>query len=316
MIRAHIQQIIFGLVIVFLSLTAGFSQGHERTKIRSVAFTFDDLPSTHGNAPYVIDLLIEKLVENNVPAIGFVNEAKLYTDGLPDNAKIGLLKQWLDAKLELGNHSFSHIAIDDVTLAMYKADVLKGEKITKQLLLERGKMLSYYRHTQLRTGPTTEIKKELDDFLKEYHYTVAPVTIDNNDYIFANVYQQAKTKHDTAVMRYVATEYLKYMADVVQHFEALSKKFLGYELKQVLLLHANALNADYLGKLIEVFRQRGYNFISLDEALKDPAYSLKEAVSKRGLSWLHRWMLAKNIPLDPEPDTPAGISALYQRYSQ
>ncbi len=173
--------------------TGASSQAIEKNRHRSVALTFDDLPSTHGNAPYVINLLTRKLIDQSVPAIGFVNESKVYTNGAPDDTKIALLKQWVDANLDLGNHSFSHIAIDEVPLSSYKADVLKGEKITKQLLLEKGKKLSYYRHTQLRTGPTAELKEELEEFLNSNDYSVAPVTIDNNDYIFANLYEKRES---------------------------------------------------------------------------------------------------------------------------
>jgi hypothetical protein len=42
----------------------------------------------------------------------------------------------------------------------------------------------------------------------------------------------------------------------------------------------------------------------LREALKDEAYKLPEAQSKRGLSWLHRWMLAKGLPMKEEPGEP------------
>ena len=281
---------------------------------RYVAFTFDDLPATQNQGPYVIEHLTQKLMKHRVPAIGFVNESKLYSEGREDKTKIALLEQWLNSNLELGNHSYSHVSIDKVPLAEYKADVLKGEKITKRLLTSKGKKLSYYRHTQLRTGPTAELKKELEDFLKENGYIVAPVTIDNNDYIFANLYEKAKLKNDTAMMNYVGLEYIKYMESVVKHFETLSVDFLGYEVKQTLLLHANVLNADYLDALVDLFKKRNYTFISLDQALTDPAYKLEDTPSKKGLSWLHRWMQAKDLEIKPEPLEPEKISQLSKTY--
>jgi peptidoglycan/xylan/chitin deacetylase (PgdA/CDA1 family) len=300
------------IVLLFLGLTS--SHHIDEVSDRFVAFTFDDLPATQGYAPYVIQNITEKLTRHHVPAIGFVNESKLYTDGRVDKAKVSWLEQWLGSELDLGNHSYSHIGIDDVPLETYKADVLKGERITKQLLAERGKALTYYRHTQLRTGPTPEAKKDLDKFLKDHGYRIAPVTIDNNDFIFANVYEKARVKKDTAMMKYIGIEYLKYMEMVVKHFEQVSMDFLGYEVKQTLLLHANALNADYLDHLIQLFQKRGYVFISLDEALRDPAYQLEDAPSKKGLSWLHRWMLAKNLEMRPEPLEPQRINKLSKEY--
>ena len=303
------------LILLILFPLTVFSQFPKKGSHRYVAFTFDDLPSTHDvNAKYIIDHLTEKLVKHNVPATGFVNEIKLYSDGKPNQAQISLLENWVDHGFDLGNHSYSHISIDNATLAEYKADVLRGEKITKELLTKRGKELKFYRHTQLRTGPTPEIKKDLEEFLEAHGYTVAPVTIDNNEYIFADIYKTARLKNDTAMMKTIGLAYLKYMETIVKHFEKLSLDFLGYEVKQILLLHANTLNADYLDELIRMFQNRNYKFISLDAALKDPAYQLEDVPVKKGLSWLHRWMLAKGLEIQEEPSEPEMISELFKSY--
>lgn len=301
-------------VLILLPMTS-YSQPPENDTQRFVAFTFDDLPSTHdADAKYIIEELTKKLQRHSVPAIGFVNEIKLYRTGKPNKAQISLLELWLDSGLDLGNHSYSHISIDNVTLDEYKADVLRGEEITKELLTKRGRKLKYYRHTQLRTGPTPEIKEELEAFLKEHGYTIAPVTLDNNDYIFAAIYARAKSKNDTTIMKTISSAYLKYMEEIVRHFEKLSFDFLRYEVKQILLLHANSLNADHLDDMIQMFQHRKYKFISMDEALKDPAYQLEDAPAIKGLSWLHRWMLAKGLEAREEPGEPETISELFKTY--
>jgi peptidoglycan/xylan/chitin deacetylase (PgdA/CDA1 family) len=87
----------------------------------------------------------------------------------------------------------------------------------------------------------------------------------------------------------------------------------GYEVKQILLLHANELNADYAGDLMAMLRTRGYRFITLDAALQDPAYALPDAQAARGPSWLHRWMLAKGLPVQDEPAEPPFVSELCNR---
>ena len=56
--------------------------------------------------------------------------------------------------------------------------------------------------------------------------------------------------------------------------ESRSVEVLGYELPQTLLIHCNELNALTLRTSIQRIRDRGYTFISLDEAMKDPAYQL------------------------------------------
>lgn len=97
------------------------------------------------------------------------------------------------------------------------------------------------------------------------------------------------------------------MESVFAHFEKLSQEFLGREVKQTLLLHANEINADHFDKLAGMMRKRGYTFITLEDALKDEAYKLPEAGSTRGLSWLHRWMLARGLAMKEEPSEPAWV---------
>jgi peptidoglycan/xylan/chitin deacetylase (PgdA/CDA1 family) len=52
--------------------------------------------------------LLGTIKKYNIPAIGFVNEYKLYVNEVLDSARLKALQLWVDAKLELGNHTFSH----------------------------------------------------------------------------------------------------------------------------------------------------------------------------------------------------------------
>jgi peptidoglycan/xylan/chitin deacetylase (PgdA/CDA1 family) len=284
---------------------------------REVAVTFDDLPATPGNARVaeINRKLVESITRHKVPAVGFVNEIRLSVPGETD-ARIALLRLWLDAGLELGNHTFSHIQIDGAPLAAYQEDVIRGETVTKKLLAEKGMKLRYFRHTQLRTGPTPEYERELSRFLAHRGYTVAPVTIDNQEWVYAAAYAAAIRHSDRENVERIAREYLKFMEEVFAFFERLSTDFLGYEVKQTLLLHANQLNADHFDALAEMMKRRGYRFISLEEALKDPAYRLPTAHTRQGLSWLHRWRLAKGLKMRSEPREPEWLNSLIESYAR
>lgn len=299
-------------VIAFLVLT--FISAKAQTA-RKVAVTFDDLPGTHNiedlkELNRVNGLLLSKLEARKVPAAVFVNESKLFVPGEIDE-RTAILEKWLDAGHILGNHTFSHIAINSNPFEAYREDLIRGETVTRMLLEKRGQRLRYYRHTQLRTGPTDEYRKQLSDLLKERGYTVAPVTIDNNEYIFATVYERALAKKDRELADRIAKAYVGYMESVFEHFENVSRGFLNREPAQVLLLHVNRINADHFEKLASMMEKRGYEFVTLDEALKDEAYDLPEVTSRTGLSWIHRWMLAKGLEMKKEPDVQGWISDLF-----
>src|SRR5256714_1152387 len=281
---------------------------------REVAVTFDDLPSPHGDLEdmrRITTRLLGSVKRNRVPTIGFVNEAKLYRRGEID-ARTELLRAWLDAGFELGNHTFSHINLQRATLAEYEEDLVRGETVTRMLLAERGRKLRYFRHPFLFTGTTPEYKKGLSDFLAARGYTVAPVTVDNNDYVFADVYYKARKRGDAETARRVAAAYVPYMESVFEHFERLSAETFGREIKQTLLLHANEINADHFDELAAMLRRRGYKFVTLEEALRDPVYEEPDALYKSGVSWIHRWRAARGLQQKWEPRSPKFVDDLYK----
>lgn len=311
------QSLAFAIIVCLFATTLAKNQSPRKEGRREVAITFDDLPATHGDLPKMTAItrkLLGKIAANGVPAIGFVNEGKVDVRG-EEAARAALLKMWLDRGLELGNHTYSHVAIDRTPLAEYERDVIRGEAVIRRLLGERGMKLRYFRHPQLRTGPTPEFKAALDRFLAARGYRVAPVTIDNNDYLFADAYARAKARGDVETVKRVADAYVPYMETIFDFFEKLSVEAVGYEVKQTLLLHANELNADYFDELVLMMKRRGYKFISVDEALKDKAYGLPDAQVKTGLSWIHRWMIAKGMAMRPEPREPEFIAKLFETRS-
>lgn len=276
---------------------------------QSIAVTIDDLPAVTTQRTLearkdITKRLLGHIRRANVPAIGFVNENKLYRNGKPAEEEIALLKMWLDAGLELGNHTYSHRSLNQIPIADYKADLLKGETITKELLKAKGREIRFFRHPYLQTGRTMEIKADLDAFLKENGYTIAPITFDNGDYIFARAYDNARDKNDKALMKRVGEAYVPYMEAKLAYWEQQSQKVFGRNMSHTLLLHANSINAEYFDDLAAMMKKRGYKFVSLEEALKDEAYSLPDTyIGPAGISWLHRWPREKGrdfiVPNEP-----------------
>jgi peptidoglycan/xylan/chitin deacetylase (PgdA/CDA1 family) len=317
--RVHLKLAVGVCLLISVLTVTAFAQKGVTTQPtrREVAVTFDDLP-LQGSALEADKLrdmtarLLRSTKANRVPVFGDVNEGKLYRGGKLDSERVAILRMWLDAGAELGNHTFSHLSLKDHPLAAVEQDLIRGETITRQLLTERGMKLRYFRHPELQTGPDVETKQEFEKFLAERGYRLAPVTIDNQDFIFAVVYARAKHQGNTELMKRIVDEYVPYMERMFEFFEKLSVETLGYEVKQTLLLHANELNADHFDDLARMMRQRGYSFISLEQALQDKAYALADAQSSKGISWLHRWALAKGMELKPEPREPQWLTTLFQ----
>jgi peptidoglycan/xylan/chitin deacetylase (PgdA/CDA1 family) len=302
------------VVALLLFVSAGEAQS------RRIAVTIDDLPTVSvagneiGEAERVTRDLVAALVRHKVPAIGFVNERKLQPGGTIHPRRVALLQQWIDAGLELGNHTFSHPDLHNTPIADFERDLLAGEKVTRELLRKAGKPLTYFRHPFLHTGRDAETRTRLDDFLRKHGYRVAPITVDNYDYIFAAAYDRARVRGDEAGRTKVAAAYLDYMQSVVAFYEQQSQAIVGREIAQTLLLHANALNAATFDDLARMLEKRGYTFVTLDEALKDPAYASPDTYyGPAGITWLHRWAMTMKKPgtiFTGEPAVPAWIEQM------
>jgi peptidoglycan/xylan/chitin deacetylase (PgdA/CDA1 family) len=286
---------------------------------RDVAITFDDLPvaSTRNDLKTwqkTTTKLLATFTRNRIPIVGFVNGNKLLAKGSPDKARLNLLVKWLNAGYELGNHTFSHQSLHSIPLADYEADVIRNEEIIGPLLSRHHATLRYFRHPMLHTGRSLELKHQFESFLSQRGYTIAPVTIDNSDWIFARAYDHVRDANDTKSMDQLAAAYVPYMASKVDYFEEQSLKLFGRRISQILLVHANSINADHFDELIEELRNRGYRFITLEKALKDPAYSSPDTfIGGAGISWLDRWALTRGVPrgfFAREPRTPEFVMKL------
>ncbi len=286
---------------------------------REVAITFDDLPvistlKDDESLKEITDKLLTTFKQSRIPVIGFVNEVKLYPNGKLDPARLALLKEWLDAGLELGNHSYSHHSLNSTPLPEFEADVMRGETLTRRLVAQRKNQLRYFRHPFLHTGSSIETRDQFVSFLHSHGYTVAPVTIDNSDWIFARAYDNARDANDSAAMKQVADAYVPYMEATFAYFENESVKLFGREIKQVLLVHANAINADHFKDIVAMLQKRGYKFITLQDALTDKTYASRDTYTgPGGISWLDRWAITRNEPATffaGEPRTPEFVMRL------
>lgn len=306
-----------------LGLSAALALFHPtEAQERRVAVTFDDLPYQADDASLcdparlmaITEAFVAMLKPLDTKGTAFVNEGKV-CEGARASALPRALDVWLDAGLDLGNHTAHHINIHRTTVEAYLADVDAGAPATRAALQARGRRLHWFRHPYLFTGETPEKHDAIAAGLAQRGYDVAPVTLDNNDWMFADVYRKAEALGDHDLMRRIGQAYVAHMATVLDFFEPYSAEVAGGgEPAQVLLLHANTLNRDWYPQIHALYQSRGYRFVTLEEALADPIYAHPDAyVRANGISWLHRWRQTDGQPIRWEPEPPAWIRAAYEK---
>ena len=269
---------------------------------KEIVITFDDLPL---NGPQfdvrrlqeMTAKLVSVIKKYEIPAVGFVNEAQLYVPGETD-ARINVLKQWADAGVELGNHTFSHLGFKGASLAAYEDDFVRGDTVTRMLMKQKGGRVRYFRHPYLQMGETKELELAFESFIAERGYRIAPVTVDPMDWMILAAYNRASRQRSDEMLKRVSDEYLKFSAERLEFSERLAAQLFGRPIKHILLLHANELNADYFEALVLLMKARGYRFITLEEALTDEAYKYPDKYVDNS-HWLTLWAASKGVPFNP-----------------
>lgn len=276
---------------------------------KQVAITFDDLPIALPKISLKHTLetnkkILQQLHQYQVPAIGFVNESQIDIWGEKDE-RLNILRMWAEQGLELGNHTYSHRDYHSTSFEDYVADIEKGETYTRLVLQEKNKVIRFFRPPFLNLGKTLEEKEKLEAHLSQQGYTIAPSSIETSDFIFNLIYLKAQANQDSSLMKSTIKDYLAFTALRIEYYESIAREITGPEpLPQIFLCHINALNADCLDQLLELFRSKNYEFISLDEALQHPIYNTTNTYTgSSGISWLHRWNTQyreKNLMNEPQ----------------
>jgi peptidoglycan/xylan/chitin deacetylase (PgdA/CDA1 family) len=289
---------------------------------RVMALTFDDLPFVAAGDAYfpagtraTLELL-RVLRQHRAPAIGFVNEGQLEAGGQRQPEREALLKQWIDAGMTLGNHTYAHRDLNTQTVDAFKNDIIRGEPTITRLMADRQPDRLFFRHPMTHTGDTKEKKEAIDAFLASRGYRIAPHTIENSDFIFNVVYVRAVIAGDRALAGRVRDAYIDLTMAATTFAESAGQTIFKRDIPQTLLLHANVLTAESLDTMLSRFEARGYRFITLDDAMADPAYAtLDTMVSAHGPTWLWRWAktLGVRVSAEGDPEVPAWVLEVYRR---
>lgn len=248
-----------------------------------LAVTIDDVPWTGARTADSATVaqgtsrILAALARHGVPAVGFV-----VCDAMELHP--AATAEWLYQGLELGNHTQSHRDINQ-GLTPWLRDVRSCAEQLSRLAPQR-----YFRYPMLHRGASQREYHRARSLLDSLGLTVAPVTMDNSEWLLARGYQAALAAGDRVMQRLIADGYLDHMKRVARRARTTALDRLGRDVPHVLLLHANQLNADQLDRLLSMLvAEFEARFITLDQALADPVYRLPDGYrGTQGLSWLYR----------------------------
>jgi peptidoglycan-N-acetylglucosamine deacetylase len=266
-----------------------------------IAFTWDDLPAHSALPPGVTRVqiaadLLKAAADAKAPAFGFINGVQTLKE--PDSTPV--LKMWRAAGQPLGNHTWSHQNLKDLTPEQFAAETSGNEPLLKDLMGAQD--WRWLRYPFLSEGDTPEKRLAVRAWLATNHYKIASVTMSFADYAYNEPYARCVAKGDQAAIADLETRYLDGAAAVADRARAMSKTLYGKDIPYVLLMHAGAFDARMAPRLYKLYQDRGFGFTTLAKAERHPFYrtdlnpdlppeptTLEDALKAKGLP----------VPADP-----------------
>ncbi len=270
-----------------------------------VALTFDDLPAAGSlppdtNRTKTLTALASELKANHLEGTyGFVNAIKLEND--PDAQQA--LHIWLDAGMNIGSHTWSHISLTANTAEAFEQEIAKNEPALATYGQTRD--WRWFRYPFLWEGDTLEKRRAVRNYLADHRYRIAQVSIDFEDYAWNDAYGRCTAKQDPAAIDWLKQSYL----EAAREYIALGREeqiiAFGHEIPNVLLLHATAFTTLMLPQLLDQLRSEGFNFDGIADVEKDPVYAMDpDAALKYGGTLPDQFMDSRHLqypPFQPKP---------------
>jgi peptidoglycan/xylan/chitin deacetylase (PgdA/CDA1 family) len=250
-----------------------------------IAFTFDD-PKTQDGANLrwqdVNERVVHALSKHKIKSVLFVCGMRVDSD-----AGHELIGAWDRQGHLIGNHSYSHLNFDKVTLPEFEADTLKNEP----LIVSYRHFTRLFRHPYFKEGDTAEKRDGMRYFLQEHGYRLGRATIDASDWAISARLERRVKENPTADLAGYRDFFLQHIWERAQLYHSLAQRVLTRPVRHTLLLHHNALNALFVDDLIAMFVARGWRPVDAEYAYRDPVYERQPKSLPAGESLI--WALAK-----------------------
>ena len=251
---------------------------------REIAITIDDLPFVGEAQNFHLNMILDSIKANEVPVTGFIIAKEVNSKNLK------MLHKFHDAGLGLGNHTLTHANLNNMNSETYIQEIETADKILSAVLTEP----KYFRYPYLITGVGRK-KEEVMHYLLSKNYQVAPITIDSKDFMFNQLLLSVAQNERRHFLQVLKRCYLDFIWQQTLKAEEHNRYNHNPDQAQILLIHANLLNAYVLPDIISLYRQNGFNFVTLTAALKTvdndtkpPSHKAKQKVDP-GLSPYVAW---------------------------
>jgi peptidoglycan-N-acetylglucosamine deacetylase len=262
---------------------------------KRIALTFDDVPRGRG-AFFTPDQrtirLFAGLHEAGVKQAAFyLVPSQIGTgDGVGGAERIAA---YVAAGHVIANHSFTHPALHDLSVADYMANVDKAEA----WLNGREGRRPWFRYPYLDEGGPDKAKRDaVRAALKARGLHNGYATVDASDWNMETLTADAVKAGKTIDMAALRDLYVETIVGAANFADRLSIKTWKRQPAQVIVLHETDLAALFIPDVVRALRQDGWTIVTADEAYHDPIAKLAPDVPSANGTLVELAAWEKGIP--------------------
>ncbi|MBC8067137.1 MAG: polysaccharide deacetylase family protein, partial [Deltaproteobacteria bacterium] len=248
--------------------------------------------------------LLAAFAAHRVPEVyGFVNTGRTI-DGQPADAP---LRAWIDAGHPLGNHTQSHGRMAEMGVPAFLADLARNDEALAAFVPDLATR-RVFRYPFLFEGADAPSTRAVRKYLADNDYRIAEVTIDFYDWAFNPPFVRCLAIDDRNAIDALRQTYVHHAIRMLQWADEAAQRAWGRPVPHILLLHVGVFGAEMIEPVLTAYEAHGVEWITLDEAMKDPAYGdlpVSDGVTQGTL--IEALVDARGVDHPPWPEQPEAL---------
>jgi hypothetical protein len=267
-----------------------------------VAFTIDDIPlwpRSHPPGGYsvasIMQMISRALARNGIRGVyGFGNSWSLVQQ--PEIAAV--LDAWRADGHHVGNHTHSHITINEIGAERYCGDIDLADRLLAPWLSAAPNR--FFRHPLCLWGDTDEKRAKVLAHLAAADYRTVDVSSWWYEWHWNRAWRNARDRGDSDAAERLERDFGTACLAQLRYDHATLSQWFGRDAPLIALGHTVPFFAEVAERLLAGLVAEGVEFIPLEEALADPVYDqVGQVVSDKFLVYQQKLADVAGRPVPP-----------------
>ena len=230
----------------------------------------DDLCFTE-NTPENLDKLAKALQANGIPpTVTFIRGRRL------DER---MQKEWIKRGNLTGSLGFNRLRPRKTTAEQFIENIARNETVLAPFCKGVSPAKKYFRFPRTKLRQRASEMETVNSYLREHNYVAVPETVELLGESFSQLYCASVARGDQPCTNLIKASFRSLALDTTVRARSIAKDLAGHDVKHIMVVGANQFICDNLSDLLAWYKSLGARFISLDQALADPLYSISQPSS-------------------------------------